>query len=280
MGVHLETVSGLLAIPLLAATLLTASPPVRTVDVVPGAVVRWEAREGDQCSNGTESWAPLGKACYFGVDLQLAAGALEIALVRGGARETSVLNVLPSPYPDERLTLDKRKVTLSAKDQERARREREEVLPLFDLRGPAQFALPVTAPLRGTPPYRNFGTRRILNGEPRSRHGGADYKAAVGTPVLAVAPGRVALVANHFFSGRSVYVDHGDGLISMSMHLSRVDVKTGQEVRAGDRLGLSGATGRVSGPHLHFGLRWRGATIDPGALIGPGPHLIDLPGGP
>jgi murein DD-endopeptidase MepM/ murein hydrolase activator NlpD len=247
------------------------------VNAVPGSVVRWEARAGDRCANGSETWEPLEGACYFGVDVRRGPGPLEISLVRGGRKEAATVNVLPSPYQEERLTLDQRKVTLSKKDQERAKREWAEVAPVFDLRGSARFALPLASPLEGTPPARNFGTRRVLNGEPRSPHGGADYKAATGTPVLAVAPGRVAFVASHFFSGRGVYVDHGDGLVSMSMHLSRIDVKKGQEVRAGDRLGLSGATGRVSGPHLHFGLRWRGATIDPSALIGSAARTVAVP---
>lgn len=257
-----------------------AQAPPRTVDVVPGAVVRWEARAPDRCGNGAETWEPLCSACYFGVDVRRDPGTLEVALIREQERETTLLNVLPSPYPEERLSLDPRKVKLSKRNQERAKREWQEVVPLFDLRGPARFSLPLAAPLPGSPPVRNFGTRRILNGEARSPHGGADYKADVGTPVHAIAPGRVVLVADHFFAGKSVYIDHGDGLISMSMHLYRVDVKTGQDVRTGDRLGLSGATGRVSGPHLHFGLRWRGATVNPGVLVGPGIRTVAVPGVP
>jgi murein DD-endopeptidase MepM/ murein hydrolase activator NlpD len=254
-----------------------AETPPRTVDVVPGAVVRWETRAGDWCGNGVETWEPLRGACYFGVDVRRAPGTLEVALIREQERETALLNVLPSRYPEERLSLDPRKVKLSKRDQERVNLEWKEVLPLFDLRGSARFSLPLAAPLAGSPPVHNFGTRRILNGEAHSPHGGADYRAAVGTPVHAVAPGRVVLVTNHFFSGRSVYVDHGDGLLSMSMHLSRVDVAKGQEVRTGDRLGLSGATGRVSGPHLHFGLRWRGAIVDPEALVGPETRTVAIP---
>ncbi len=270
---------------LAAATLFPAvlggeEPTRRIVEAIPGAVVRWEAQPGDRCGNEAETWEPLQGACFFGVDVRRTPGAFKVALIRADKRETATLNVLPSPYPEEHLSLDPRKVTLSKKNQERVKREWSEVAPVFDLRGPVRFTLPLTAPIAGSPPVRNFGTRRILNGEPRSPHGGADFKAASGTPVLAVAPGRVVFVANHFFSGRGVYVDHGDGLISMSMHLSVVNVKKGQEVRAGDRLGLSGATGRVSGPHLHFGLRWRGATVDPGALIGPETRMVVVPGVP
>jgi murein DD-endopeptidase MepM/ murein hydrolase activator NlpD len=285
MGVHLQTMSLNRNLPLAAGFLVAgvlavaglADPPSRAVDVVPGGVAAWKASPGDRCSNGSETWEPLGGVCYFGVDVRRGPGPVVVTLLRNGAKETAVLNVLPSPYAEERLTLDKRKVTLSKKDKERARREWEEVASLFDLRGPARFTLPLAAPLAGSPLARNFGTSRVLNGEARSPHGGADFKAATGTPVLAIGPGRVAFVASHFFSGKAVYVDHGDGLVSMSMHLSRIDVKKGQEVRPGDRLGLSGATGRVSGPHLHFGLRWRGATIDPSALVGPAPRVVAVP---
>ena len=297
MGVHLEAVrrgrqvlaAGSLALSLALALRLpaaagaepsAATTPVRTVDVVPGAVAAWATRPGDRCANGSEEWAPLAGVCYFGVDVRLKPGPIEGMLVRNGAKHKAVLNVLPSPYPEERLTLDKRKVTLSKKDQERARKEWLEVAPVFDLRTPARFALPLAQPLEKAPPPRNFGTSRVLNGEPRSPHSGADYKAATGTPVLAVGPGRVAFVGNHFFSGKAVYVDHGDGLTSMSIHLSRIDVKKGQEVKTGDRLGLSGATGRVSGPHLHFGLKWHGATIDPAALVGASPRVVALPAVP
>ncbi len=284
MGLHLQVVRGLrraaplalvafLALPsgvgrAAAAASGPAGPAIEAVDVLPGGVARWDAKPGDRCANGAESWEPIGTACYFPVDLNREPGPLELFLVRGAVRVRAVLDVLPSPYPEERLTLDPRLVTLSRRDRKRVERERKQVVPLFSLRGPARFTLPLSSPLRDAPPPRNFGTRRILNGEPRSPHGGVDFPVPTGTPVLAVAPGRVVLVANHFFSGRSVYVDHGDGLLSMSMHLSRVRVRKGQRVKAGDRLGLSGATGRVSGPHLHFGLRWRGARIDPALLLG------------
>jgi len=147
-------------------------------------------------------------------------------------------------------------------------RERKQVASLFSARTHPVFSFPLGAPLADAPPPRNFGTRRVFNDEPRAPHGGADYRATVGTPVLATEAGLVVLVANHFFAGRSVFVDHGGGLVSMVMHLSRTDVRTGQRVSRGERLGLSGATGRVSGPHLHFGFRWRGARVDPALLLG------------
>jgi murein DD-endopeptidase MepM/ murein hydrolase activator NlpD len=202
------------------------------------------------------------------VDLGQQAGTLEVYRETAGRRETATLRVLPPPYAEESLRVDPRKVRLSKRDRLRADRERKIVVPLFSLRTNPAFSLPLGSPLRNAPPPRNFGTRRLFNGEPHSAHGGADYRAPPGTPVLAAEAGLVVLAAHHFFAGKSVFVDHGGGLISIYMHLSRLDVKTGQRVAKGDRLGLSGATGRVTGPHLHFGLRWRGAKVDPALLLG------------
>ncbi|MCY3927496.1 MAG: M23 family metallopeptidase [Acidobacteria bacterium] len=114
-----------------------------------------------------------------------------------------------------------------------------------------------------------FGAKRIINGEPRSPHTGADYAVPRGTPVLAVGDAVVALTGEFFFSGNAVFLDHGNGLISMYFHLHEVFVKQGEEVTRGSRLGSVGSTGRSTGPHLHFGIRWQGARVDPALLLGP-----------
>lgn len=244
-----------------------AAAGARVVDVVPGGVMRWPGEGIDRCGDGRETWAQRDGACLYPVDLERREGPLEVFRERSGVRETATLHVLPPPYAEESLDVDPRTVRLSKKNRLRASRERRQVVPLFSLRTTPVFALPLSAPIAAPPPARNFGTRRLFNGQPRSAHGGVDYRAKVGTPVLAVESGLVVLVANHFFAGRSVYVDHGGGLLSMYMHLSRADVRTGRRVARGERLGLSGATGRVTGPHLHFGLRWRGARVDPTLLF-------------
>lgn len=158
-------------------------------------------------------------------------------------------------------------VHLSKMDLERTRRESAQVGRLWDLQTQPRFTLPLAAPLSAAVEGGNFGARRVFNGEPRSPHSGIDYKVAAGTPVLAVAPGRVALVGDHFFAGKSVFVDHGGALISMVFHLSRVLVEEGQEVTVGQVLGKAGATGRATGPHLHLGFRWHGARVDPALLL-------------
>ena len=239
----------------------------RVVDVVPGGLVRWPGDGITLCEDSRERWKPVDGACYYPVDLGTETGTLAIHRERRGVRESATLRVLPPPYAEENLEVDPRKVKLSEKDLRRVERERAEVVPLFSLRTEPVFSLPFGPPLAKAPAPRNFGTRRTFNGEPRSPHGGADFRAAPGTPVLAAEKGLVVLVASQFFAGRSVYVDHGGGLLSMYMHLSKTNVKTGQRVARGDVVGLSGATGRVSGPHLHFGLKWRGARVDPSLLL-------------
>jgi murein DD-endopeptidase MepM/ murein hydrolase activator NlpD len=159
-------------------------------------------------------------------------------------------------------------VELSPEDLARVERENRETARLWTREGPRRFALPLGGPLDPLPQGGRFGHRRIINGRPRSPHGGSDYSAEGGTPVLAAADGEVAMVADQFFGGNSVFVDHGDGLISMYMHLSRVDVAEGQAVRRGERVGAVGSTGRATGPHLHFGVRWHGARVDPDLLLG------------
>lgn len=116
-------------------------------------------------------------------------------------------------------------------------------------------------------PTDSFGTRRMFNGKLASVHRGTDFHAAAGTPVHASNSGIVVLARPLYFEGNCVIIDHGMGLFTLSMHFSRIDVHEGQHVETGDRLGLSGATGRVTGPHLHWAVRWEGAYLDPVKLL-------------
>jgi murein DD-endopeptidase MepM/ murein hydrolase activator NlpD len=113
----------------------------------------------------------------------------------------------------------------------------------------------------------SFGTRRVFNGELASIHKGMDFRARSGTPIVADNAGTVVLARPLYFEGNCVILDHGLGLFTMSMHLSRIRVREGQHVRQGQLLGLSGATGRVTGPHLHWAVRWEGAYLDPAKLL-------------
>jgi murein DD-endopeptidase MepM/ murein hydrolase activator NlpD len=124
------------------------------------------------------------------------------------------------------------------------------------------FRAPVAAA-----PTESFGTRRMFNGKLASVHKGMDFRAAAGTVVRASNSGVVVLARPLYYEGNCVVIDHGLGLFTLSMHFSRIDVKEGQRVTQGDRLGLSGATGRVTGPHLHWAVRWQGAYLDPAKLL-------------
>jgi murein DD-endopeptidase MepM/ murein hydrolase activator NlpD len=126
------------------------------------------------------------------------------------------------------------------------------------------------------PEARSFGSRRILNDEPRSPHSGVDFSGATGTPVFAVADGLVVLADEHYFAGKSIYIDHGDQLVSMYFHLSEISVSEGDAVLSGTSIGAVGATGRVTGTHLHFGLRWHGSRIDPRVLLGPSSKITTI----
>jgi hypothetical protein len=124
------------------------------------------------------------------------------------------------------------------------------------------FAKPVQAPATDS-----FGTRRTFNGKLASVHKGMDFRVPSGTPVAAANAGTVVLAQKLFYEGNCVVVDHGQGFMTLYMHLSRIEVASGDQVRKGQRLGLSGATGRVTGPHLHFAARWHEAYLDPAGLF-------------
>ena len=259
---------------LLALALLSASgaPAVPEPEVPPGALVKWPGEGITRCGMSGAKWDPLGGACWYAVDLLTAAGGLELGRWVDGALQTRRVRIADYPYPVQHIRLeDDSRVVLSAEDLARVRRENARIGALWARRGRAAFdELPLSSPLERLPAGGRFGSRRFFNGQPRSPHSGADYAAPAGTPVRAVAAGQVALVGEFFFSGRSVFLDHGDGLVTMYFHLSEIDVEEGSRVGLGQRIGAVGSSGRATGPHLHFGARWRGARVDPALLLGQG----------
>ncbi len=246
--------------------------------VAPGSIVVWAGEGIQSCGLGSEEWPPYDGECWYPIDLLRPEGRLELRRRRQGRREAAAVRISGYPYPVQRITIeDESKVVLSAADQARAAREQKRVGTLWGRRGPRRFTLPLAPPLEPLPEGGRFGSRRFFNDLPRSPHTGADYAASAGTPVHSVAEGRVVLADDLFFSGRSVFVDHGDGLISMYFHLSEMLAAEGEEVGRGQLLGKVGQTGRATGPHLHFGLRWRGARVDPRLLLGPPGDLPAVP---
>lgn len=266
---HLTRLSSAIALCVGIATaspLLPADAPV-DAEAAPGTVVRWPGPELTSCERDGQRWEPFDDACWYAIDLD-AEGVLELVRRSSGGVASRRVRVADYPYPVQRLTVEEKYVAPPAAALERIREERARTNRALGLRTPRRFTLPLGSPLASQPAGGRFGSRRIFNGEPRSPHSGADYAATTGTVVRAVADGRVALAEDQYFAGQAVYVDHGDGLVSMSFHLSERLVATGDEVTRGQPIGKVGATGRVTGPHLHFGLRWRGARVDPDRLLG------------
>ncbi|MBF0192187.1 MAG: peptidoglycan DD-metalloendopeptidase family protein [Magnetococcales bacterium] len=182
---------------------------------------------------------------------------------------TRTLTISKRAYKEERIDLPKKKVDLDQPDMTRATRETETIAAALKVREgrigfERGFRQPVAGRFSGV-----FGSRRVLNGQPRKRHNGVDIAAAAGTPVTTIAPGTVVLAGrDYFFTGNTLVVHHGHGVVSLYAHLERLQVKEGDWVEAGATLGTVGMTGRATGPHLHWGVLVRGERVDPMGLPG------------
>ncbi len=203
-----------------------------------------------------------------GLALDTSAGSHELRVRTRG--ETKLLNfaVDSKRYPEQRITLkDASKVQLAPADEARAEREIAVIRGLKRHWRAAPdtdptFRLPAEGRLAG-----RFGMRRFFNGEPRAAHAGLDVAVGRGTPIKASAHGQILAIDDYFFNGKTVFVDHGNGLITMYCHLERIDVQAGDTVAKGQRLGLSGSTGRATGPHLHWSVVLNGAMVDPELFV-------------
>jgi len=233
------------------------------------AMVEWEGRVVPMSRAG-ERWIAL-----VGIDVDSTPGdrvaGLRLEFHDGRSRaENERIVVMPQTFPTTRLEVEPRYVELSPQDQARAARENEEMAAIYAEITPGRLWTDAfQSPLPGVAGGRNFGHRRVFNGRPRAPHSGADLRAATGTAVLAANRGRVVLAKELFFSGNAVFLDHGLGVYSVYLHLSEILVEPGQLVERGQQIGLSGATGRVTGPHLHWGARVLDARVDPFSLLEP-----------
>jgi murein DD-endopeptidase MepM/ murein hydrolase activator NlpD len=246
------------------------SPELVHVDAPPSAKL-----EGEWLGRKLEFFPARDGRGWFalaGVDVEAQVGPSQLKLQMrtesGGVRDLSRSEEIHAAhYRTGTLTVEPKFVSPGADALEQIKKEVELKAKVFAASAPeplwsGSFHAPVTAEATDS-----FGTRRMFNGKLASIHKGMDYRAAMGTPVRGGNSGVVVLARPLYYEGNCVVVDHGLGLFTISMHFSRIDVKEGQRVSTGQQLGLSGATGRVTGPHLHWAVRWQGAYLDPAKLL-------------
>jgi murein DD-endopeptidase MepM/ murein hydrolase activator NlpD len=255
-------------------TLLNGSPFLLTV--APAAKVTqikgsWMGKDllffQEKSQQGSQTWYALA-----GVDVEITPGTypltIEATAAEGKPLQTTVqIPVGAAKYRTGTLTVAPNFVEPDAATQkeiaaDKAIKDRVFAQSADSPVWSGDFAKPVNEPATDS-----FGTRRTFNGKLASIHRGMDFRAPSGTPVVAANSGTVVLAQKLFYEGNCVVIDHGLGFDTVYMHLSRIDVTAGQKVRKGEHLGLSGATGRVTGPHLHFAARWQGAYLDPAGLF-------------
>jgi murein DD-endopeptidase MepM/ murein hydrolase activator NlpD len=261
-------------------TALTVSASSRTLQ--PGSVVLLTVRSGGPLASlsghvfgrPVRFWStaqPIEWHGFVAADLEAKPGSYDVNVSGTDVRGTAVtgmaaLTVMSKRFETRRLTVDDGFVNPPAAEAERIAREAKRLASLFTQNGPRLWRGSFQAPVPGEA-TSSFGRLTVLNGSPRGRHQGADFRAATGTPVRAPNGGRIVLAEDLYFSGNTIVIDHGLGMFSLLAHLSRLDVMAGRDVARGDVLGASGATGRVTGPHLHWALRLSEFSVDPLSVV-------------
>lgn len=260
---------------LCAAASSLASAQVLTRPV-PGGVIALElgsAPERPSVTYGNVPALVVGDAnawrAVIGLALNTPVGPAAVNVVdrpQGVARRVS-FEVRPATYAEQHLKVAPGQVDLSKADLARYERERaHQALTIATFSDVVPETLSMRPPVAG-PRSSSFGLRRVFNGQSRNPHSGMDIAAPVGTPVIAPLAGTVIDVGDYFFNGKTVWLDHGSGLLTMVCHLSAVHVKAGARLAAGGLLGEVGATGRVTGPHLHWSVSLNRAMVDPGLFL-------------
>lgn len=245
----------------LASTTFANAQPVH--DPVPGGIAVVAIPNGASATFRNRPLLTLtsgtGTVAVVGISLSTEPGEKQLMTSSGPVSFT----VSPKQYEVQRLTIkNKRKVNPYQNDLERIGRERQEMDAAFNTFTPVIPQTTFTPPVEGVM-SSSFGLRRILNDQPRNPHSGMDIAAPEGAPILAPASGRIVAVGDYFFNGNTIMIDHGQGLITMYCHLSKMDVAVGQSVETGFKIGEVGQTGRVTGAHLHWGVSLNNARVNP-----------------
>lgn len=254
------------ALLLAASQTVLATPEETSVpSSVPGGVLAIPVAPGSTVKFGTTDVLVADDVAVLGLGLKTKPGVYSLTVTTPQGFDYEVeFDVLFKQYPEQHLTIpDDRKVNPYAEDMDRISKESAAQRQQYALRSqPLGPLRPFIQPTKGVV-SSPFGRRRVLNGKPRNPHSGLDIAAPTGTPIVAPAPGTVTLTGDLFFNGNTVFVDHGHGLITMTCHMSKIEVSEGDTVERGELLGLVGATGRVTGPHLHWNVSLNGVRIDP-----------------
>lgn len=241
---------------------------VKTPAAVTSLIATWLGHSIEFAATPDGSWFALA-----GISLETEPGSYPLELTattRDGQklRHEQTFAVTSGNYETIELTVSKdftapspEQMEIIKRDQEIKKRTFAEVTPEREWAG--SFLPPVDAPTSDV-----FGTRRVFNGVTKSVHQGLDYRVPTATPVSAVNAGKVILARSLYFEGNCVVIDHGQGLLTLYLHLSEFKVKEGDTVKRGQLIGLSGATGRATGPHLHIAVRWQGTYLNPAVLLG------------
>ena len=211
--------------------------------------------------------SPSGWTALVGIALSAEPGTARIRVQGESGERELAYTIAPQRYTEQHLKVAPRTVDLSPEDLARHERERAHQQGVI-----ATFSAPPAGEPHMRPPTpgrrsSSFGLRRFFNGQPRNPHSGMDIAAPTGTPVVAPLAATVIDTGDYFFNGHTVWLDHGGGLLSMMCHLSRIDCKVGYRLAVGQRLGTVGATGRVTGPHLHWTISLNRASVDPALFI-------------
>ena len=253
---------------------LAAADGWPTDSQVPGGVARLSlgpAATRPQAFAGDIPLLVLGDAIEWtalvGIPLSAPVGATSIRVQMADGARTVPYSVRAKKYSEQRLKVAPKTVDLSDADNTRYERERDhqkDVMATFSAPLPANLTLPVPVPGRRS---SSFGLRRVFNGQSRNPHSGMDIAAPTGTPIKSPLAAKVIDTGDYFFNGNTIWLDHGGGFLTMYCHLSKIDVAVGDTVAAGQAIGKVGATGRVTGPHLHWGVMLNRTMVDPALFL-------------